>query len=293
MSDQEIEYKDISFSTNEFKKLEINGTRGPWSVATVNDMEIGDVGGQHVFKPRSLATPTNDFSSRPKRSINVKPKFDGEVAGNITIQVFDEYTFIFDLVIESEYRGAGGGEFMMDIYKGLTILLDKDWAAGFVGDGDTENFLRSQGFSRAEFEHWTNGVWDESNLSGDIVFTSNFYMIDAGNRVGLAPSPSDIQEFRGPDTIQQKLGQAWDVEAEEAVWDGDVSFIDTEIDPKMLPYNLKPRVRRDVAQPFWERGWSTWFKIKRIQIDYDDSIFPITDRAAPVLDRIKDPSGIV
>ena len=50
------------------------------------------------------------------------------------------------------------------------------------------------------------------------------------------------------------------------------------------------RVRADVAQPFWTRGYSTWFKIHSRKVEYEDSIFPITSRNAPVLDRFRDPT---
>jgi hypothetical protein len=203
---------------------------------------------------------------------------DSESAGNITITEFDNYLFIFDMKLDQKYRGMGGGKLMIDVFKGLTLFSDTEYAGGFVGDGNTKGFLESQGFQRARFESWTNSPWNQLNVSGDLSLKQDYYDIPQEDRFGMAPTAGQISEELGVRYVEQKDGEPWTTDREFGIeeYNFDTTFA--------------PRVRESVADPYWESGWSTWFKIKRREIDYDDSALPVTNRSAPVIDRIQDPN---
>ena len=292
MVEEGVEYKDIKFKLDDFGKIDIEADRGSWSIGTVNDFTIRDENRGNIVKPRSLSTIRNGFSSRAVRRINLKPEIDlnlgkTETAGNLTIREYPEYTFIFDMKIDPEHRGKGGGELFMDIYKGLTLLMDKEWAGGFIGDGNTFEFLKSQGFRRAEFETWTDNQWRGKFIGGEFYTQGNYYDLPEGDRFGFTPTPADISSQHGSEVIENVSGEPWSRPREEAIIDG-LGGVNQRDDNTEIVF--PPRVREDIADPFWEGSWSTWFKIKRRQINYDDSAFPVLERDAPVMDRIQDPN---
>jgi len=283
--DEEVQFKDISFRLSKFGQIETSVQRGGWTVPTTND--LSEPADSPQFKPSSLGTPDNDFTAKFKRQINFKPNFKGQTAGNMTLFEFDKYMFIFDMKLQEEFRGKGGGSLLADLFKATLILAEKDWAGGFVGDGNTLGFLQSQGFERAEFETWTDRPWGSDNVSGSITLDKDYYNIPGENRFGFSPSPADIEKEFYDYVIQaSSSGRQWtrNEEKEQRVTAG----VGAPLEEGKIVFNT--RVRQDVALDFWNTGWSTWFKIPTRQIEFEDRVFPIANRSAPVLDRFRDPT---
>jgi len=280
----EVQYKDITFFLNQLGTIQTDVKRDGWTVPITNDISVID--DEPRYKPRSLATQKNDFSPDSLRRLNFRPSFNDENAGNLTLIEYDNYIFIFDMKLKKKYRGMGGGSLMMDLFKASVILTDKEWAGGFVGDGNTLEFLKSQGFQRAKFEHWTNNAWASQFVSGEFVIDGDYYGLAEGDKFGLVPTPTDIQsEFSGYVVEPTGDGEQWTREIEQEMAKEGPTGIDPE--GKVI---FTPRVRQDVAIPFWTGGWSTWFKIPSRKIEYEESVFPITNRNTPIIDRFRDPT---
>lgn len=288
----EIQFKDITFTLDKLSRIQVDVSRDNWTVRTAADMESGNV---VSFKPRSLATKSNFFSPDRSRKLTFKPRFKDEAAGNISILEYDNYMFIFDMILDEKFRGKGGGTLMMDLFKASIIFSDKDWAGGFVGDGNTKGFLKSQGFSRAEFESWTGHRWGDGAVSGEFVTDKDYYNIPNEDRFGLAPTPTDLKEEHHNDAISvdMEINEELTEERERKLAGEEEADTPILIQDMMHDTVFPVRVKKEVADPFWEGGYSTWFKIKSRQIEYEDSVFPITERSAPVLDRFRDPTFTV
>jgi len=281
---EEIEFKDINFGITNLGQITADVGRDHWSISNLNDMSSDTE--NHLFKPRSLATQYNDLDSDYNRYLNFKASYDGEYAGNLTIREYDEYMFIFDMELEPEYRGKGGGKLFMDLFKASIIFSGKDLAGGFVGNGNTKEFLKHNGFSRAEFETWTNNIWASHMVSGEFVTEGDYYSIAENDRFGLVPTPTDIKSKYKEYVLEPtERGTPWTRDEERRIETEGPDGISDE--GKVL---YPSRVRQEIAMPFWEGNWSTWFKIPTRKIQFEDSIFPITDRETPVLDRFRDPT---
>ena len=292
MSDETASFKDIEFALDRTGQITAEVERDGWSLGPTNDVEVIETS----WKPRSLALPGNNFDHNAIRKIQYQLSHethdDIKSAGNLTIREYPNYLFIFDMEIAEELRGMGGGTLMLDLFKGTTIFTGKNIVGGFIGDGNTIDFLRANDFQRAKFEAWTNNYWASERMDSSFYTDGHYYDLEPTERFGLAPTPMDIiNEFgreyvQPPASLQGDLTQ-WTREYEQQLINkGGPSGLKAE--EGEIVFNC--RVHKHVAAPYWDQGYSTWFKIPAREIEYEEHIFPITNRSAPVLDRFRDPS---
>jgi hypothetical protein len=304
MSDETVSFKDIEFTLDKTGKILTFVERNGWSLGPTNDVEVI----QTSWKPRSLALPNNNFDHSAIRKIQYQLSHETHddpenPAGNLTIREYPNYLFIFDMKIAEELRGMGGGTLMLDLFKGTTIFTDKNIVGGFIGDGNTIDFLRANGFQRAEFEAWTNDYWSSEIMDSSFYTDGHYYDLDPTERFGLAPTPMDIINEFGREYVQPPASLQGDLQPPPSLEGDDVIWWTREYEQKIInegaPTGLKAeegeivfncRVQKEVAAPYWDQGYSTWFKIPAREIEYEEHIFPITNRSAPVLDRFRDPS---
>jgi hypothetical protein len=125
--------------------------------------DAGNIKKEHIFgivpqgvDPFNLPTTPDGFSSSDVKLSNV--------AADMSFIEFDNAVFLFHLLTWPGYRGRGYGKVFVDILVAYAKELDVKYIGGFVGNGDTKNFLKKQGFSGAKFEQWTDANWgnDES-----------------------------------------------------------------------------------------------------------------------------------
>jgi hypothetical protein len=288
MSDEIISFKDIKFTLDNTGKITAEVELNGWSLGSTNDVKIIVTS----WKPRSLALPDNNYHPDPNRRIQYQLIYQTnnapKAAGNLTIREYPNYLFIFDMKIDEELRGKGGGSLMIDLIKGTTIFTEKNIVGGFIGDGNTISFLRANGFQRAEFEVWTNTYWGSGMMDSTFYTDGNYYELQPTERFGLAPTPMDIINEYGREYVQPPaaFGKEEEIpsslEVDQIRWteEYEQQLINEGAPPRMRAEEGKiifdSRMQKEVAAPYWDRGYSTWFKIPAREIEYEEHILPIT-----------------
>lgn len=290
MADVEpITYKDFSISVTEMGNLAAEGSRGIWDIEAASFQPVGDFLADQ-YKPQTLATRDNTLSPLPINqiffAINADKQIDDALdeplanQGTLLINEFPKYIFLTDMLIDPNVRGTGGGGFLLDIFKVMAYVLDRPIIAGFTGNGNTIDFMRAKGFRKADYEVWTKGDWNAKNVNGTFVTDGNYFNLPDESIYNLAPTPVDLIEEFGPDAVQgvrERNGGPMDRTLEQNIEDRMGPDVDYGV-----------RVKKEVAEPFWNEGWSQWFRLPRRETEFEGDFTTVLNRRAPIIDRLRD-----
>lgn len=284
-----IQFKDIKIWVTEQGNLAAEGERGIWSISGASFQPVGDFLPDR-YVPRTIASRNNRFSPLPINqtffAINadkqIEDPFEDPLAnqGTLLINEFPKYIFLTDLKVTSNLRGTGGGGFLLDIFKIMSYVLDRDIVAGFTGNGNTIDFLKAKGFRKATFSEWTKGDWSSTNVNGVFYTEGNYFDIPDDEVYQLAPTPVDLIEEYGPDAVQgvrERNGGPMDRQLEQDIENRFVSGTDYGV-----------RVRKEYAEPFWGKGWSQFFRLPRRETEFSGDFSTVLNRRAPIISRLRD-----
>ena len=236
--------------------------------------DAGKIKREHVFgivpegvDPFDLPTTPDGFSRSDVKLSNV--------AADMSFIEFDNAVFLFHLLTWPGYRGEGYGKVFIDILVAYAKELDVKYISGFVGNGDTKNFLKKQGFSGAKFELWTDADW------GDDTYSNEYWAYSGGKKPKLEVRQLD-KEYESYWNLPEEIRKQYKPNTQDLADKYGEDAIQGN------PGKGALKVRKYAAEGFWESGWNIYFLDQTSNVLAERSgLYPLTDRRAPIANKLK------